>query len=298
MPDQHWEVRGPAQGSPAVEAWSRDYIRFDHRPPWQQRLRNEIRSGCQELRSSTGQVLHAKIHGVKRANTDVENLLIYNIGTSAFNNAGRNGVRFEHGDAVPAAPSGTSDYAFYYRYALTPSMDRTTFANWREERQLASFDWVDLGKFAGERKLAQVWLALARGNTMPLFPAIEHGAAYAVRVEVRPPLGKEPTLASLVKGIFDGVICAFQAHTDETVLPTVAKRLAECFSATSEEIVRLLLDQSRAVLGTESRLVAPYRSGVKWYPADHLCVAGELLTGEPINDCWAIKGEVTQLARR
>jgi hypothetical protein len=36
---------------------------------------------------------------------------------------------------------------------------------------------------------------------------------------VRPPHGRKPVLGGLVKGIFDGVICAFQAHTDAAVLP-------------------------------------------------------------------------------
>jgi hypothetical protein len=32
-------------------------------------------------------------------------------------------------------------------------------------------------------------------------------------------------------------------------------------------------------------------------PSDHLCVAGELLAAEPVDDRWAIKGEVFELSR-
>jgi hypothetical protein len=55
--------------------------------------------------------------------------------------------------------------------------------------------------------------------------------------------------SELVKGIFDGVICAFQAPTDTTVLPKVVQRLATVLPADTVEIQEHLLDQRRAVLG-------------------------------------------------
>jgi hypothetical protein len=101
----------------------------------------------------------------------------------------------------------------------------------------------------------------------------------------------------LVKGIFDGVVSAFQAHTDTAVLPDVAERLATVLLADRVEIGEHLLDQSRAVLGVVPRLVKPYGKGVQWNPADHQCVAGELLPAEPVDSRWAIKGEICELAR-
>ena len=32
-------------------------------------------------------------------------------------------------------------------------------------------------------------------------------------------------------------------------------------------------------------------------PADHLCVAGELLAAEPEDGRWAIRGEIVELSR-
>ncbi|PJD99788.1 hypothetical protein, partial [Mycobacterium sp.] len=108
--------------------------------------------------------------------------------------------------------------------------------------------------------------------------------------------GRQPVLGGLVKGIFDGVICAFQAHIDTTVLPEVVARLATVLPADPLEIEDLLLDQRRAVLGAVHRLVYPYRGDVKWDPADHLCVAGELLAAEPEGLRWAIRGELVELS--
>jgi hypothetical protein len=101
----------------------------------------------------------------------------------------------------------------------------------------------------------------------------------------------------MVKEIFDGVICAFQAHTDTTVLPQVAARLATTLPADPEEIAKHLLDQRRAVLGPVPRLVYPYGTGVKWDPADNWCVAGELLRAESVDRRWAIRGELVELSR-
>ncbi len=102
-----------------------------------------------------------------------------------------------------------------------------------------------------------------------------------------------------MKGIVDGVICAFQTHTDTTVLFEVAARLAKVLPAQPEEIEGCLRDERRAVLGARPRLVSPYQSGVKWDPDDHFCVAGELSAAKPesAEEGWAIKGEIFELSR-
>jgi hypothetical protein len=129
-------------------------------------------------------------------------------------------------------------------------------------------------------------------------PACAPETPFAVKVQIRPPQGRGPVWGGLVKGIFDGVICAFQAHTDTSVLPDVTARLAAVLPAEPEEIAQHLLDRRRAVLDVVPRLVKPYRSaGVQWDPADHLCVAGELLPAEPVGPRWAIKGELVELSR-
>ena len=278
-------------GSAVVQAWADDYIRFENLPIWQKHLRDEIRGRCRQLTPSEGQVLHATFFGAKHPKADVENVLLYNIDT--FKVAGGNGIRFEHGSGVPPAPDD-AEYSYSYRYALAQRSG--TFTHWRTERPLASFDWIDLGAFAGEKKLAQAWLALSR-NQIETFEPAAPDTPFAVRVQVRPPCGVQPVWGGLVKGVFDGVICALQAHTDAAVLPEVAVRLATVLPADSVEIEGRLLDQRRAVLGAVHRLVSPYGEGVKWDPSDHLCVAGEVLAAAPVDDRWAIKGEIHELSR-
>jgi hypothetical protein len=286
------EIQGPVAGRAVVEAWADDYIRFERRPVWQERLLAEIKTRCRQLEPSAGQVLHATFFGAKHAKADVENVALYYIDSFAI--PGRNGIRFEHGAAVPPAPDGT-EYPFCYRYALAPRSG--SFADWQPGRTLASFDWTDLGAFAGKKRPAQVWLALARGRVEVSEPGCAPETPFAVRVHVRPPHGRPPRVNSdLVKGVFDGVICAFQAHTDTAVLPDVVARLVRVLPADPVAIEEQLLDQRRAVLPVVPRLVYPYRGDVKWDPADHLCVAGELLPAEPVGPGWAIRGELVEIS--
>jgi hypothetical protein len=243
-----YEIHGPTDDRPVVEAWSKDYVRFGRLPEWQQSLREAIRTRCRELVPSADQVLHATFSGSKLSNADVENVVLYNIDT--FSTAGRYGIR--------------------------------------------------LGTFAGEKKLAQTWLALtsacARGEVSVANQSTGN-AAFALRLQMRPPPGVQPVWGGLLKGIFDGVICAFQAHTGESSVGEVARRLADQLAADPDELAERLTDQRCAVLGAVPRLVSAYRSGVKWDPIDHMCVAGELLPAESVEKSWAVKGALVEVVR-
>lgn len=292
-----WVILGPAEGEPVVKAWADGSIPFDDLLPWQRELRGQIRTRCRRLpQLSAGQLLHATFFGSRPPRSDVENLLLYNVDESfrSFEACGRNGIRFGYSNELPSQAPGGTTYQVCMRYELRPR-DEEFAAPWRLGRPLASLDWVDLGAFAGDKKLALVWLALARAEVEPYFPVIGPDAKFAVRVQVRPPRGQEWVLGKLVKPIFDGVICALQAHTDKSVLPQVVERLAEYLPAFPEDLMRYLLDQSRAVLRPVDRLVATHGMGVKWYPSDDLCMAGELLPAEPTDDRWALKAEVLEL---
>lgn len=294
--DGHFVIDGPNPDSATVQVWADDYIRFEHLPAWQMHVRDEIRSRSRRLEPEEGQVLHATFCGAKLPNADVENLVLYYIDT--FPIAGRYGIRFEYGGLVPPTYQG-DEYPFHYRYALASRSE--TLTHWKKGRLIAAFDWTDLGEFKADKQLAQVWWALRRGEAQTFLPVIAPDSPYGVRIEVRVPRHRrpQPVWGAWVKGIIDGVICAFHAHTDETVLSEVARRLANTLSGQPEDIAGYLRDESRAVFGTKSRLVSPYRSGVKWDPDDHLCVAGELLAAESesADEGWAIKGEIFELSR-
>ena len=294
--DHHhrWEIRGPSNANPVLEAWIGDYIRFEHRPPHQEQLRTAIRERLRVLDAKRDEVLHSTFLGPKHPAADVENLALYNIDDTgrSFARAARFGLRFELAPGVPSSPTG-KEYAYGYRYELAPR--RAPFRHWAESRELVSWDWVDLGRFFGEKKLEQVWLALARTTTTIASPGIPNAAPFAVRLTIRPPRSTTPALGALVKGVVDGVVSAFQAHCDGSNLVELATRLARVIPASPEEIQALLTSEDKAVLGAVPRLLHIRGAGVQWAPADDMCLAGELLATHATTGSWALKGSIVEL---
>ena len=140
----------------------------------------------------------------------------------------------------------------------------------------------------GEKKLQQVWLTLKRGGGTAA-ASVAAGSPFVIRLEVRPPHGREPVWGAWSRGSS----MAWYARSKH--IPTrqsdVAARLD--FSGECRGGAAHLVDQRMAV----PRLVAPYRRSVKRDPTDHLCVARELLAAEPINQNWSIKGEIVEVSR-
>lgn len=288
------EIRGPMPGSPVVEAWIDDYIRFERRPVSQEELRTAIRARVRELTAAPDQVLHATYLGRKHPAADVENLVLYNIDDTgaSFANAARFGLRFELGEVAPASPAG-KEYVYGYRYELAPRA--AGFRHWREARELASWNWIDLGSFPASKRLEQVWIALAQDDVPIASRARPPDTPFVVSVTVRAPRGTTPVLGGLVKAIVDGVVCAFQAHTDRTNVGELAARVSRTLSVSPEAVEALLLNEDRAVLGAAPRLLHLRGDGVIWAPADDLCVAGELLIEPSNTTSWAIKGRVFEV---
>lgn len=97
-----------------------------------------------------------------------------------------------------------------------------------------------------------------------------------------------------MKALIDGVVSAFQAHLDDTTVPSVAAKIANGINADPNDVAVKLLASGRAVLGSRHRLVHSRGEGVQWNPSDHLCVAGQLLS-HPGNQ-WRLSGEIYLLA--
>jgi hypothetical protein len=292
LPEGRALVVEPTTERREVQVWTDDYLRYGkgQRPPWQQDLRTTLRAHIRELNPAPDQILHATLCVDKPDGADVENLVLFNI--DAFGSAGRHGIRFELGAAVPPAPDG-ADYPVHYRYGLQPRA--AAFQQWQAVRRLASFDWTDLGASFGDGKVAPVWLAVAHSQADVAEIPLAAETPFAVTVEIRPPHNRHPRPDLKMKAVFDGVIAAFQTHTDTAVLDDVARRLATVLPCDAAEITRHLHDDRRAVLGAVPQLVRPNNAAGVWNPGDHWCLVGQLLAVEPVDSRWAIRGEVVEI---
>ena len=137
-------------------------------------------------------------------------------------------------------------------------------------------------------KLKQAEIDVASPPRQPDIP-------FAVLVTIRAPLSNRPTLGRLVKGIFDGVVSAFQAHGNTSGAAELAALVSRTLQTDLADIQTLLVGQRQAALGTQPRLLHRRGDGVQWSPADDLCVAGELLAEAPPVSTWAIKGKIVEL---
>lgn len=118
LPEGLARAEGPTLQCRAVQAWADDYLRYGAARPPCNTISATTAHAAPEAEASAGPILHATFVGDKPDDSDVENLLLYNI--DAFKTAGANGIRFEQGTNVPPASDG-ADYPFYYRYELQPA---------------------------------------------------------------------------------------------------------------------------------------------------------------------------------
>lgn len=287
-----WEIDGPG---PLGEAWlwADRYIPFDRLTPAMRAARAALRSAVRSLSAGAGEILDASYAGHKPANMDVENLVLYNIDATAggcFAPSTRHGVRFELAAGPRRDPPSGRARACSYRYRLvSPASDLNC---WQFTRLLARFTDARLGAFPASRRLEQAWLAIHRADAQTAGAGAGAGMRFAVFLTLTCPRGATPASPELLKALIDGTVAAFQGSDSAGQAAKAAARIA---AATGEQpglITRLLSGSMRAVLGTAGPLVHLRGEGVQWNPADHLCVAGQLLINHAAGNVWTLSGAI------
>jgi hypothetical protein len=256
--------------------------------------RDALRRRVRSLAAPPDEILAASCAGGKPANMDVENLLLYNIDATAggcFQPGTRHGVRFELAAGPRRDPPSGRHFACSYKYRLI-SPD-SGLNQWRPVRQLARFAGADLGQFPSDKRLEQVWLAIHHATAETTGQLAVPATPFAVFLTLGYPRTKTVGAGpELVKALIDGTVAAFQAHGDQASAAVIAARLAVVTGQPADLIAQALLDDGRAVLGVTDRLVYSRGTGVQWNPADHLCMAGQVLCREALGDAWTLSGEI------
>ena len=103
-------------------------------------------------------------------------------------------------------------------------------------------------------------------------------------------------LTSVIKPLLDGVICAF--HFDSNPDPIAVQRLAATTGLEREMILHRLQSPKTPILGSR-RLLDPYRSFVKWNPADDLCAAFRIRrvtrAAPGDSDAFSLRGSLVEI---
>lgn len=284
----------PAAGDPvsgSLELWATRRLPFE--PVGELKfMREELRERLRGLRSDEGCVLHAVYASANRELVDVENVLIFNVGAACLTAATAWGLRFERGFQLPSPrPAFGFEPTHYHRYSLAAADGDVGL--WRRGVVWASWDAVAVPPLGEATKVHKLWLQLRPG-------ARSHGAPgrmvpFGVRMHVVAPGNASARPAAFVKPLLDAAICALHSYRGDSVqLNDASTRIAALTASTPQIIEDLLISDSVAVLGPR-RTVSPYRQGIKWDPADDLCLAAEVLVSRGQASDWRVTGEVFEL---
>jgi hypothetical protein len=288
-----WEIDGPGPAG-EVWLWADRYIPFDQLSSATRDARTALRSAVRSLGAGAAEILDASYAGHKPANMDVENLVLYNVDATVggcFAMGTRHGVRFELAAGPRRDPPSGQKRACSYRYRLVSLASELSY--WQLTTQLARFTDARLGTFPASRRLEQAWLAIHRADAEITEAGGGAGRPFAVFLTLAGPRAATATATpELVKALIDGTVAAFQGSAAAGQIAEAAARIA---AATGEQhglITRLLFDSTRTVLGTAGTLVHLRGEGVQWNPADHLCVAGQLLIKQAAGNAWTLLGSI------
>lgn len=190
--------------------------------------------------------------------TDVENVLLYNVGTSAFAGLGVTEVTVER---------------FYRRPSL---LHQLTFSPdhhhlYRCGPGAASPNWPAIASWSPTEvvvplRIERIWSAMRR-TVVPLVVTDPATARLSLQLDLEHPTpARPPAVLSAMKVLIDGTIASLHVHNGRD-LDDLAARLAPRLDRTAPEIAAELMDPSHAILGMR-RLLWPFGNFVRWNPAD------------------------------
>jgi hypothetical protein len=204
---------------------------------------------------------------------DVENVLFYNVGTSAFRALTGRMLRFERIAGAPPVPPTKLDFdaRHYVRYHPVLSNARSHDADARPVVAEARIALRDVGEM---KNLASLW----RSFKVAMISGADRdsliGKPFEIQLAIAAPAQCRPKLVEVMKPLIDAFISALHFYRGNQ-LDAVTSRLSQRLAAPPDLVRRLLLRSETAALGARA---VPYLrgEGLQWSPADDLLVAGEL----------------------
>jgi hypothetical protein len=279
--DPPYEVR--VDGDRLVEGWAQRRLSYDPKD-WKKDFRDELSAAIRRLVARPNEGLHAIYTNPSTERVDIENALLYNVGTSSFRNSAHTELKFERSFDAPASPRGHLEH--YYRYEVVPLSE--PLSAWRRGPPLV--DWSSrLASLSFDTKPAVVWWATKDGEIETHLDR-PHAGSFGLQLEVEAPETAR-NLADFVKPLTDGAIAALQCHAPGPDVAELAEFVAPSLGVDPATVAEALCDDSGAVL-SGNRLLWKRGMGVQWNPADDRCVAGILRRKGSSAAGWVVRGEL------
>ena len=181
---------------------------------------------------------------------DIENILFYNVGTSHFKNACKNGLVF-----TEAAKDESAKAKFLYRYRLLPKAelpnDNVAVLSWKN---------IEMKAISSSLKPIHYWKTFKENRHKLFTDGRKVSDWFGLCIHIETPKGKIVQPEAVMKSLLDGIICAL--HPAKGDLTSFCNILG-C----NEEWI---LGDDACVLQSRE-YVHEYRGGIKWDPADDRC---------------------------
>lgn len=248
----HYEVSGSAD---EVAAWSESRLQFQPHS-WQKEYRQALRTALGKLVASPEQGLLARYLAPNDDFVDVENVLLYNIGTGLFAPLIRGGITCRR-DARPEALHNLT-----YRVVDSPPDPGGGAVVGRVTSDLTTGPPRTVGRWWAQLRSSLSSDAHSGG---PSHPPLD---AFTLDVELRGPQAPQ-ALPGLLKPLLDGLVACFHVH-DGSNERLLRSRLVDRTGL--DDAWPLVLREDAAILGTRT-LTRPSGQGIVWNPADDRCQA-------------------------
>lgn len=265
-------------GGAVVEGWSSRRLPFEPKG-WLLDYRTALRRAIGALDHPCPE-LYCAYTSVGAGRCDVENVLLYNLGASAFAGLEVTEVvveRLFHRPEPPHHLTFSPDHHHLYRCgpsATSPGWP--SIATWPPTTVAPPF------------RIERIWSAL-RTSTVPMVVTDPATAHLSLRLDLEhPSTARPPAILSAMKVLIDGAIASLHVH-DGSRLDDVAGRLAARLGRTAPGVAEELMDPAHAVLG-KRRLLWPLGNFVQWNPADDGIVW--LRVKVHSGDAWRISGDL------
>lgn len=273
-----------------VELWSRSRLPFEPKGE-DLEMRGELRRALHTLQGGPGKGLRATLYSPPPPRgqvLDAENVLFYNVGTSAFVNAGTNGLAWEWRQG-PFIHSERRDWIHHHRYEVAPI--NQPWSHFFASRSLLRWNAVECSTLSSDTKPAKLWLEFVESTHWTVVDSVQPGRPLGLRLTLEGPVENLP---GIVKPLVDGVVAALYQH-DGSDLSRIIPVLCAQTSATSARVEQALMNASKSVLGRR-RLLWPRANGVQWNPGDDACIAVAIQRQPAKDGCLRISGELVELS--
>lgn len=262
-------IKYPSGNANVTELWSALRLPFEPKG-WLYDMREELKRAIKEMNPDDNRILSAAYISSNQDVCDIENILIYNVGSGVFKDVCRKGLLLERSYQNVVSPAGNQEsYGHYQRYSLVDKMQEPLY--WKEKRILASWKGIILDKMPA--KPHAYWRLMKENQVVAADMA--HNGYYGIEIAMQLPVNSANNFAGLIKPMLDGIIAAFHSYCGNQLVE-ISRRLASVLPNQAEEISTMLLDEKLNVLGSRC-LVHPFGNFVQWNPSDDKCVVIKLV---------------------